>query len=198
MKRRLAFTTARNRRFRGFPPRILPVTAPDVNSGNEHLADVPAMGRFAGPAHACAHHLPVRVYFEDTDHSGLVYHANYLRYMERARSDMLRLAGVDQKAAFDAGEGVYAVADLSIRYLRPARYDDALVVISRVAAIRAASVIMRQTIVRRPIVGQDERLGDERLTEATVHAAFLSLDGRPKRQPKRWIDLFTPLLETQN
>ena len=64
-------------------------------------ADLPVEGRFDG----IEHRLPVRVYFEDTDLSGVVYHANYLRYMERGRSDMLRLAGIDQRAAQEAGEG---------------------------------------------------------------------------------------------
>ena len=87
--------------------------------------DQPQAGHFAGGEHR----LPLRVYYEDTDLSGVVYHANYLRYMERARSDMLREAGIDQRAAHEAGEGAYAVADLHIRYLAPARLNDALVVV---------------------------------------------------------------------
>jgi acyl-CoA thioester hydrolase len=69
--------------------------------------DAPATGRFDG----VEHRFPVRVYFEDTDLSGVVYHANYLRFMERARSDMLACVGIDQRGSFDGGEGVYAVAD---------------------------------------------------------------------------------------
>ena len=80
----------------------------------------PPGGCFDGAVHRFA----VRAYFEDTDLSGVVYHANYLRWFERARSDMLRLLGVDQRAAFEAGEGAYAVAELSIRYLAPAKLDD--------------------------------------------------------------------------
>ena len=170
-------------------------------TASEHLpADYPYAGRFVGPPSSRAHHLPVRVYFEDTDHSGLVYHANYLRYFERARSDMLRLAGIDQKAAFENGKGVYAVADLHIRYRRPAYYDDALIVVSCITAIRAASVIIQQTVIRPDKNGLHhqnaamERLDEEVLTQATVHAAFLSRDGKPIRQPKDWIDRFTPLL----
>src|SRR3546814_4537518 len=75
------------------------------------MDDVPppfVPGAFAG----AAHHYRLRVYFEDTDLSGIVYHANYLRYMERARSDMLRLAGIDQRAAMESGEGAWAVTDL--------------------------------------------------------------------------------------
>jgi acyl-CoA thioester hydrolase len=145
------------------------------------MTDVPTAGHFVGRAH----HLPIRVYFEDTDFSGLVYHANYLRYMERARSDMLRVAGVDQKTAFDSGEGVYAVTELSIRYVKPAHYDDALLIVSTIEHLRAASVVIHQRVM----------LGDELLTDARVVAAFLSREGRPKRQPKAWVAAFTALLE---
>jgi acyl-CoA thioester hydrolase len=131
------------------------------------------------------HHLPIRVYFEDTDFSGLVYHANYLRYFERARSDMLRVAGIDQKAAFDNDEGVYAVAELSIKYKRPARYDDALLIISTVEAVRAASCVIHQRVMR----------DGELLAEATVVAAFLSPHGKPRRQPAHWVLAFEHLLE---
>src|SRR3982751_3804725 len=97
--------------------------------------DAPGTGRFDG----VEHRFPVRVYFEDTDLSGVVYHANYLRFMERARSDMLACVGIDQRGSFDGGEGVYAVADLSIKYRRPAGLDDAIVVVSRVTAVGAAT-----------------------------------------------------------
>src|ERR1700761_9008311 len=75
------------------------------------------LGRFVGPEH----HFVLRVYFEDTDLTGVVYHANYLRFMERARSDMLLAAGIDQRAAHEGGEGAYAIANLAIKYRAPAR-----------------------------------------------------------------------------
>ncbi len=137
--------------------------------------DLPAQGRFVGPEHR----FPLRVYFEDTDVAGIVYYANYLRYMERARSDMLRQIGIDQRAALDGGEGVYVVADVAIRYRRPAKLEDALVVASRVREVRAASVLIHQRVMR----------GDQILTEAEVTAAFLSPDGRPKRHPRAWVSL---------
>src|SRR3954471_13761788 len=84
----------------------------------------PASGRFDGPVHRFA----LRVYYEDTDLSGVVYHANYLRWFERARSDVLRLLGIDQRAAADAGEGFYAVAEIALRYAAPARLDDTVVI----------------------------------------------------------------------
>src|SRR3546814_16743115 len=90
--------------------------------------DQPYQGGFVGREHLFA----LRVYFEATDLSGVDSHATYLRFMERARSDMLRTAGIDQRGAADAGGGVYAIADLGIRYLRPARRADALLVRRRV------------------------------------------------------------------
>jgi len=143
--------------------------------------DQPTVGRFVGTEHR----FPVRVYFEDTDLSGVVYHANYLRFMERARSDMLRLAGVDQRAAHEAGEGAYAIADLSIRYRAPARLDDALLVCTIVREVRSASVVIHQRVMRDTLV----------LTEAAVTAAFVAPSGRPRRQPCAWIDRFTALVD---
>ncbi|MET0370861.1 MAG: YbgC/FadM family acyl-CoA thioesterase [Sphingobium sp.] len=144
----------------------------------------PATGRFID----AVHHFPLRVYFEDTDLSGLVYHANYLRYMERARSDMLRIAGIDQRANLEGGAGVYAVTDLSIGYRRPARLDDDLVVRSRVTAVGAATCTIQQAVSR----------DDDLLTEGEVRVAFLSPQGRPKRQPRDWIAIFTRLHEGED
>jgi len=146
--------------------------------------DQPSSGRFVGREHR----YPVRVYFEDTDLSGVVYHANYLRYMERARSDMLRLAGADQRAAFDAGLGAYVVADLAIRYRAPARLDDALVVATRLVAVGAASCRIHQRVIRDHLL----------LAEAQVTAAFVAPTGRPARQPKAWIDAFQALIDQED
>ena len=131
-----------------------------------------------------AHLFPVRIYYEDTDLSGIVYHANYLRYMERARSDMLRIAGIDQRAAWEIGEGTYAVADLQIKYKAPARLDDELTVESVVMAVRGASCTIHQTIRRERDI----------LTEATVTAAFLTPEGRPRRQPAEWVTRFQAIM----
>jgi acyl-CoA thioester hydrolase len=143
--------------------------------------DQPAGGRFVGAEHRFA----VRVYFEDTDLSGVVYHANYLRYMERARSDMLRLAGIDQRGFHEAGEGAYAVASLAIRYRAPARLDDDLLVVSRVRSAAAASVAIHQTV----------RRGDAVLADADVVAALVAPTGRPRRQPRAWFDIYQRLAE---
>jgi acyl-CoA thioester hydrolase len=142
--------------------------------------DTPYQGHFSGRVH----HFAVRVYFEDTDFSGLVYHANYLRYMERARSDMLARAGIDQKAAYEAGEGVYAVTELKIAYRRPARYDDELLVLTTIEQIGAARVTIHQRVM----------CGGEMMTDAMVVAAFLDPQGRPRRQPAAWRTAFQSLL----
>lgn len=147
---------------------------------DEGCIDQPAGGRFEGREHL----FPLRVYFEDTDLSGVVYHANYLRYMERARSDMLRVAGIDQRAVHEAGEGAYAIVDLAIRYRAPASLDDALVVASRVIRASPASVVIHQTVRRGSLV----------LTEAEVTAALVAPSGRPKRQPADWLAIYQRLI----
>ena len=140
----------------------------------------PADGVMRGTTHL----FPLRVYFEDTDVAGIVYYANYLRFIERARSDMLRLIGVDQRGALEGGEGVYAVAELSVKYRAPAKLGDDLIVITEIEAVRAASVLIHQRVMR----------GDELLADARVTAAFLTSDGRPRRQPREWVQAFERLL----
>lgn len=144
----------------------------------------PTSGCFDGPVHLQA----VRVYYEDTDAGGIVYHANYLRWFERARSDMLRLLGIDQRAAQEAGEGVYSVADLSIRYAAPARLDDAVLIESAALQAGAASVTLLQRALR----------GETLLAEAQVRVGFVSPDGRPRRQPAAWREAFAFLIQPEN
>ena len=140
----------------------------------------PPGGRFDGQRH----HYALRVYFEDTDLSGVVYHANYLRWFERARSDMLRLLGIDQRAAHKAGEGAFAVTDLALRYLRPARLDDAVLIQSTVAAVSRATCSLIQKAL----------LGAELLCEAEVRVAFVSPAGRARRLPAPFLAAFSSLL----
>ena len=139
----------------------------------------PASGCFDGPVHR----YPVRVYYEDTDAGGIVYHANYLRWFERARSDMLRLLGIDQRAALDAGEGAYAVSELAIRYRAPARLDDVVHVESRLEELGAASCRLCQRAFR----------GDTELSEARLRIGFIDPNGRPKRQPEAWRRAFATM-----
>jgi acyl-CoA thioester hydrolase len=143
--------------------------------------DHPYRGGFVGAEHRFA----LTVYFEDTDTAGIVYYANYLKFMERARSDMLRAVGIDQRAAKEAGEGVYAVAEVNIRYLRTAQLGDDLLVVSMVDQVRAASVTIHQRVMRGP----------ELLADASVTAAFLDPNNRPKRQPRAWVEKFKSISE---
>jgi acyl-CoA thioester hydrolase len=144
---------------------------------------LPPGGRLDG----AAHYFPVRAYYEDTDLSGVVYHANYLKWFERARSDLLRLLGIDQRAAQEASEGTYAVADLTIRYVAPARLDDAVVIVTRPEEVRAASCRLRQSAWR----------GQDLLAEAHLRVGFVGADGRPRRQPDAWRAAFATLMEDQ-
>lgn len=145
------------------------------------MSDVnqPYEGAFVGRVH----HFALRVYFEDTDVAGVVYYANYLKYMERARSDMLRALGVDQRAAIECGEGVYVVAEARIKYHGSAKLDDALLLKSEVRRVRAASCLIQQRVMR----------GADLLADAMITAAFISSDGRPRRQPGAWVERFAAL-----
>ena len=143
--------------------------------------DHPYRGGFVGEEHRFA----LTVFFEDTDTARIVYYANYLKFMERARSDMLRAVGIDQRAAKESGLGVYAVAEVNIRYIRPAKLGDDLLVRSTVEQVRAASVVIHQRVMR----------GSELLADARVTAAFLDPNDRPKRQPAEWVEKFKAISE---
>jgi acyl-CoA thioester hydrolase len=134
------------------------------------LARAPAEGWFEDRAHV----LPLRIYYEDTDFSGVVYHANYLRFMERGRSDFLRLAGLRHQGMLKAGEPlVWAVRRLSIDYARPAHVDEALEIRTRVAGLTGARMFLDQAVTR---AGAD-------LAAARVEVCVITLDGRPRRVP---------------
>jgi acyl-CoA thioester hydrolase len=126
------------------------------------------------------HYFALRVYIEDTDLGGVVYHANYLRFLERARSDMLRVLGIDQREAIETGKGVYAVSEVHIKYCRPARLEDDLIIVSRLEKVGAAKCIISQKILH----------GENTIVAATVTAAFLNSSGRPSRQPPEWVAKF--------
>ncbi len=141
--------------------------------------DQPYRGGFIGPEH----HFALTVYFEDTDAYGIVYYANYLKFMERARSDMLRACGIDQQAELARSGSAYAVVEAHLRYRRPARLGDDLRIISTIAEVRGSSVQIRQRIMR----------GDELLNDGLITAAFLDGSSRPRRHPKEWVDRFMAL-----
>ena len=126
----------------------------------------PSAGAFVGSEHQLA----VRVYYEDTDFSGVVYHANYLRFFERGRTDALRLAGIHHTELL-ADNAVFVVRRMEVDYLRPAKVDDALIVRSNFGPPRGARMLINQII---------ERDG-EVLATARIEAALIGLDGRPRR-----------------
>jgi len=132
------------------------------------------------------HLYAVRVYYEDTDLSGITYHANYLRWFERARSDLLRQLGIDQRAAIEASEGAYAVADLAISYKSPARLDDDVHIETRCTEMKAASCRMEQRALR----------GDDILATAALRVGFVAPDGRPRRQPEQWRHAFEKFMDS--
>ncbi|MGH6673602.1 MAG: tol-pal system-associated acyl-CoA thioesterase [Xanthobacteraceae bacterium] len=124
------------------------------------------------------HVLTVRVYYEDTDFTGIVYHANYLRYMERGRTNYLRLLGADHRALFEATEKeapgfAFVVRSMNIEFLKPARMDDVLEIHTEPREVRGASITLYQRILR----------GDELLLESSVRVAFVS-GGRARPIPK--------------
>lgn len=121
------------------------------------------------------HVLPIRVYFEDTDFSGVVYHASYLRWCERGRSDFLRLLGNDHRALIAGGTGrepaAFVVRRMHLEYLKPARIDEVLEVHTRVKEVGAASLTLTQTITRDGVP----------LFEAEVMVVLVSVSGKPMR-----------------
>lgn len=118
------------------------------------------------------HSLAVRVYYEDTDMAGVVYYANYLKFIERGRSEALRALGIDQSEMREAGL-VFVVRRLVADYLAPARFDDLLKVTTVPGSVRGASLAMSQTVWR----------ADTELFRADVRIACMDLTGRPRRLP---------------
>lgn len=120
------------------------------------------------------HHWPVRVYYEDTDLAGIVYYANYLRFIERGRSEWLRALGIDQAAMAAQGAGVFAVRRVEADYLAPARFDDLLDVRTAFHSASPARLVLDQDVTRAGV----------RLFVAQVTLVFLAPSGRPKGLPR--------------
>ena len=119
------------------------------------------------------HRLPIRVYYEDTDLAGIVYYANYLRFTERARTELLRAAGIDQSALKDATGVVFAVRRVEADYIAPARFDDLLEVVTSLDTLGGARAVLTQDILR----------DGETLFASRVTLVALTADGRPTRLP---------------
>ena len=149
----------------------------------------PTKGAFVG----LEHHMDLRVYYEDTDTAQIVYYANYLRYTERARTEILRLLGIDQFVLMTLPEDQrisFAVKRCDMDYVQPARLDDVVTVKSSLTAVRGASMDMKQDIWR----------GDDLLFKSNVQAACLNSKGAPTRMPADFVKKarkFLPLNETK-
>jgi acyl-CoA thioester hydrolase len=131
------------------------------------------------------HRLLARVYYADTDFSGVVYHARYLEFLERGRTDFLRLKGVHHTALEEGQLGepiVWIVRRMEIDFRLPARIDDMLVIETSVTEASGARVTMQQRI---------QRQNGDVLIEARVEAALINKQGRPRRMPAAWKELFT-------
>jgi acyl-CoA thioester hydrolase len=151
-------------------------------SGDARLS--PAVG-LAGELTASGHRLVARVYYADTDFSGVVYHARYLEFLERGRSDFLRLAGVHHTELADGRHGeriVWVVRRMEIDFVAPARIDDILTVETRTERISGARIFMAQEL----------RRGEDLLVRAQVEAAIVGESGKPRRFPREWIAAFLP------
>lgn len=132
------------------------------------------------------HRFGCRVYFEDTDAGGVVYHASYLRFAERARTEALRELGIPHAVLFDEFGLIFVVRRIKMDYWRPARLDDWLEVVTRVLSLGASRVELEQIVQR----------GGEMLVEAAVTLACMrQRDGRPVRIPPRWRDALARLAE---
>ena len=139
----------------------------------------PSAGWFEGREHV----LPVRVYYEDTDFTGVVYHANYLRYFERGRSDFLRMAGVSHTDLLAHHEPTaFVVTRMEIDFRKPARIDDALLVRTTYDEARGPRLAISQRITR----------GDDLIAAAAVSAACISMDGRPRKPPPGLVEALRP------
>jgi acyl-CoA thioester hydrolase len=138
------------------------------------------------PQAAATHHFPIRVYYEDTDAGGIVYYANYLKFAERARTEMLRAAGFHHTAMME-GQGIMlAVRRVTADYLRPAKLDDALTVTTGVTGLGAATIDLDQSI----------RRGTQELCRVHVTIACVGRDGRPARLPAPLRAALSPIIQS--
>jgi acyl-CoA thioester hydrolase len=130
------------------------------------------------------HQLPVRIYYEDTDFSGIVYHANYLRYFERGRSDFFRLVGISH-TALAAADTAFAITRMALDFKRAARIDDALVVRTTYDRVKGPRLFVSQRITR----------GEELICQAAGEAVCITLDGRPRKPTAQMLEQLSPWLE---
>lgn len=138
----------------------------------------PASGHIEGTRHV----FPLRVYYEDTDAAGIVYYANYLKFAERGRTEFLRLAGIDQSALRESAGIFFAVRRAEVEYLKPARLDDCLEVVTQLTEMTQVKIDALQSI----------RRDGEALARVLLRVVCLRTDGRPARMPKDIYQRFLP------
>jgi acyl-CoA thioester hydrolase len=138
--------------------------------------DSPPTGRLTG----AIHHYPVRVYYEDTDAGGIVYHANYLRFAERARTEMLRCVGFAHNDLIGEHRVMLAVRSLEIDYVQPARLDDALAIVTKILAVGGASIKLSQLVFH---LGAPDRV----CSRIRLRLACIDGNARPARLPEDFL-----------
>lgn len=142
------------------------------------------LGHFEGKTHV----LPISIYYEDTDLSGVVYHANYLRFMERGRTEFFRLSGISKMTGLEDDEPTaWAIRSANIEYHRPARLDDAVTVRTVLVGLSGARLNAIQRVMR----------GDVLLVEGRIEACITTLTGKPRRLPKNVAQTLAPFLTTE-
>lgn len=159
-------------------------------------AAMPPAGWWEGRSHA----YPVRVYYEDTDAGGIVYHANYLRFCERARNEMLRLAGFPHAAMVAETGQALTVRRCDIDFRQPARLDDALAVVTRIVDIGAATVDIEQDVWQSAGLarsGDDSPTGPLPLVRVRLRLACINAQGRPVRLPSALRSALVNILSRQ-
>lgn len=138
------------------------------------------LGTFDGRTHI----LPISVYYEDTDLSGVVYHANYLRYMERGRTEFFRLAGISRAGLDEEEPTAWTVRRIAVEYFRPARLDDQIAVHSVLTEVSGARLKVLQRIQQ----------GETLLVEGRIEACIITLTGKPRRLPKKVFETLAPFV----
>jgi acyl-CoA thioester hydrolase len=141
------------------------------------------LGSFDGKTHV----LPISVYYEDTDLSGVVYHANYLRYMERARTEFFRLAGIPRASLEDEKPTAWSIRRIAVEYHRPARLDDQIAVRSVLTAVSGVRLNVLQKVF----------CGDVLLVEGRIEACMITLTGKLQRLPKNVVETLAPFVTTE-
>jgi len=142
-----------------------------------------AVARFVGKGQA-KHVFSVRIYYEDTDHGGVVYYANYLKYMERARTEFLRDAGLELDTVESTFDILFAVSEAHVHYRSPARFNDVIMVQSNLTEARGARLAFRQNIYR----------DNKTLVEGDIHLACMDRTGHARRIPREVLQLMLPEL----